>query len=1183
MESAFGSIWTRFLLAITVLALCVGAFAQGTSELTGQVTDPTGAVVAGVPVKLTNSATGAVRTSVTSPAGTYHFPALEVVGTYTLEVTPKGFKSVKVQNIVPTVGVIVSRDVRLELGQATEQVTVEAGAQLVQTEDSALGGQVDRRVWQDMPLEDRNSNDFLGLLAGAEPAALAEVADRGPAVNGTRPGSGNFMVDGFNNNDQGTGGGGTVYGTGGSVTTISPDAIEEYRVIDGTPPAEYGKTGGFVTDTVLKSGTNKWHGSLFEYNRIQALAAESFFTNYAGQKDHLIRNQFGGSVGGPIVKDKTFFYFTMEAHRLRTSSPLTANTITNDFLNFVNTGAFATFMESNAGGICEIWTGAPCPGAFSTNAINQDTLAPTSNATLGPQFSAMSTAEGLPYCTTGAANCKNFTGVGQGLWTSPNVIGVPQITYPVNVYAQITEPAGQTTNQMRYATKFDHKLTAKDQLSGSYLYDNADSTFPFGGNNVMGPTELFHGRSQNAGITWSHTFSPTILNQARFSYVRHTGNFPAASSVAGMPSVISYFDSPQIGFGMADNLPQFFTENEFIYKDDVSISHGKHNFKTGAEYSRTRNGSSFDVEENGYIYTMDAEDLVTDGTFTNNWENYYFGGQYFGGLAIAGASLNPTTNLRPEYYRGFRANEVAAYLQDDWRVSSRLTVNMGVRWEYFGPPHNYQAGLDANFYTGTPVPVANPGNNPFYPATVPGFYASIASGAVQQRNHDLWNKDLNNFGPRLGFSYDALGNQKMVIRGGFGVNYDRMYNNVFENIRFNPPYFALGLKASPLFGFPGISEGETSTVYQRTWTAAGTASFGGAGLTPSIRAMDQNLVTPYYEQAHLGVQYQLGKDFVLESNYVGTFGHKLEGILGEATYDGRTIGGGYSGNLVNPNYGRISFRTNCCSSNYHGFQTTLRKRFSSGLQFNANYTYSKAMDDISDTLSGKISGASNAYPSDSMNPSFDYGPADFNVKSRVVGSFVYDLPFAKSNRWLGGWNISGIVSWQTGAPFSVIDSGVDSNKDGQFSDRAVYIGPGSIGSAINHNQKPWLGYLNSGPSNWGVLNGSTTAHVTGIACPVSVNMGLWCEGKALGQMERNTLTGPGFFNTDLGVKKSFKITEATSLRLEANFFNIWNHPNFQIPDNNINDGGAFGLSTATFNNSQTGGPRITQLAVRFDF
>jgi hypothetical protein len=387
----------------------------------------------------------------------------------------------------------------------------------------------------------------------------------------------------------------------------------------------------------------------------------------------------------------------------------------------------------------------------------------------------------------------------------------------------------------------------------------------------------------------------------------------------------------------------------------------------------------------------------------------------------------------------------------------------------------------------------------------------------------------------------------------------------------NPPYFALGLLATPLAGFSGITPEQGAALYSNPF--AGTSVFVGAATPPSTRAMDQNLVTAYYEQLHFGLQYEIAKDFVLESNYVGTFGHKLEAILGIDTYDGRTVTG-FTPSLVNPNYGRISWRDNCCNSNYHGWQTTLRKRFSQGLQFNANYTYAKAMDDISDVGSAKISGAAHGYPMDATNPRVDYGPADFDVRHRLVTSFVYDLPFAKSNRWLGGWNISGIVSWQTGAPFSVFDVAVDSNKDGEFTDRSGYIGSGGISNAIIHSHEPWQGYLNA--SDFAQPN------TAALPCPASVNMGLWCEGSSAGQMERNTLSGPAFFDTDFGVKKGFKITEKASLNFEANFFNLFNHPNFLIPDNNFNNP-TFGQSQGTFNNEQTGGPRITQLALRFDF
>ncbi|MGA9526912.1 MAG: carboxypeptidase regulatory-like domain-containing protein, partial [Terriglobales bacterium] len=1127
MQSALSSTWKSIILVVAVLSLCVGVFAQGgQSEITGLVTDPSGAVVSGAPVKLSNTATGEVRTTVTTAGGAYRFPALPVVGTYVLEVTPKGFKSVKVENIIVTVGTIITRDVKLELGAATEQVTVEANEQLVQTEDASLSNDVDRRVWQDMPLEDRSQNEFIALLPGAEPAANADLGtDRGAAVNGTRSGGGNFMVDGFTNNDQGLGGAGSIgTGPGGANTTISPDAIQEYRVID-TPSAEYGQAGGFVTDTVLKSGTNQWHGSLFEYNRMQSLAANQWFSNAAGQIDHLVRNQFGGSIGGPIIKDKTFFYFTIESQRLRSSSPILANDYTPDFQSFVSSGAFETFMETNPNGFCELATGSTCPGTFAAQSA------------LGSAYASMMAAQNLPLCVTGAANCKESSSanVAQNLY--PSLVGV---VYPVPVYGQLTVPSAEVLNQMRYTAKVDHKLSSKDQLSGSYLYDNADATFGYeGGGNLLGPNELNHGRAMNAGITWSHTFTPTVLNQARFSYVRNTSNFPDPSNVQDMTSVNTAFDSiaccSGVTLGESGNLPQFFTENEFQWKDDLSVTHGKHNFKGGGEFRRTRNGSSFDAEKYGYSLVDGVEDLLTDATFSETVINSPNFASVVGfcesvlpaaycnsSIPVGVQSINPSapTAQLPIYYRGYRANEAAAYIQDDWRVSTRLTMNLGLRWEYFGPPHNFQSGIDSNYYTGIPEAFTNPclpngagicsttglPANPFMPTNSP-YYGSFATGTSLVRNHDIWNKDLNNFGPRFGFSYDALGNQKAVIRGGFGINYDRMYNNIFENIRFNPPFFSFAEIGGLGNGVP-IGAGAINQLY--SYPYVGVPAYGGGASVPESRAMDENLVTAYYEQAHLGVQYQVAKDMVWETNYVGTFGHKLLGILGRNTFDG-LYAPGFDETRPNPNYGNISFRTNCCDSNYHGLQTTLRKRFANGLQFNANYTWSKAMDDVSDAFTTKNAGAA-AYPTDSMDPHLDYGPADFDVRNRIVGSFVYDLPFAKGNRWLGGWNISGITSWQSGANFSVFDSngGVDSNEDGQNNDRANYIGPGSIKDDINHNVSPAHGYLNSGPNNWGILNtnsstpGAGTAF-TPIACPASVNGGYWCEGQSLGQMERNTL------------------------------------------------------------------------------
>jgi len=467
MEAAFRCIKNHLVLALVVLALCVGAFSQGGSgELSGLVTDSTGAVVSGVELTLTNSATGVVRTTTTTASGSYSFAALPIVGSYSMEISAKGFKSVKVQNVIVSVGTITSRDVKLEIGTSTEQVTVEAGAQLVQTEDSALSQLVDRRVWENMPIEARNSNDFINLVAGAVPEQQAGGTFRGASVNGTRTGTGNFMVEGVDNNEQGQGGVaicGTACGQGGSNTSISPEAIEEYRVITHDFAAEYGKAGGFVTDTVLKGGTNQWHGSLFEYNRIQALTANDWFSNAEGVKDRLVRNQFGGSVGGPIIKDKTFFYATVEEHRLREAAPVKGTSITQQFYNWVDSGAMATYVNSVS----------PCVD------IGGCPLLPTQ---LGPVFKSLQQKFPLaaPLVNSSAVCPGDSLGrcVSWDSWGN-NIYGIlPE--YPVPLFDSITQEQSTPLNQGRVSVKVDHTIGTKDRLSGTYLFENVNTTANFG-------------------------------------------------------------------------------------------------------------------------------------------------------------------------------------------------------------------------------------------------------------------------------------------------------------------------------------------------------------------------------------------------------------------------------------------------------------------------------------------------------------------------------------------------------------------------------------------------------------------------------------------------------------------------------------------------------------------------------
>ncbi len=1172
MEFAFRNIVSRLLLAFVVLALSLAAFGQGGSgQLSGQVTDSTGAVVSGVELKLANSATGEVRTTMSSSAGTYTFAALPIVGSYSLEVASKGFKSTKVQNIIVSVGTITTREIRLEIGAATEQVTVEAGAQIVQTEDSSLSQLIDRRVWENMPLEARNSNDFINLVAGAVPEQQAGGTFRGAAVNGVRTGGGNYMVEGVDNNEQGQGGVslcGVPCGQGGSNTSISPDAIEEYRVITHDFSAEYGKVGGFVTDTVLKSGTNQWHGSLFEYNRIQALAAEDWFTNAArpingvALKDHLVRNQFGGSVGGPIVKDKTFFYVSAEEHRLRQSSPITATVMTQQFYNFVNSGQLAAFVNAQPF----------CAGAC-TNLPT--TVGPIFNQLAAKWPQAMPLVNSTADCTdpvTAAAVCTSFDAFGNGL------LGLMP-AYPVPIYASDTQSSVTPINQFRLSVKVDQNIGSKDRIGATYLLENTHTSCNFcGSDTTFGVPEDNPNRAQTAGLNWTHTLSPTVLNAFKIGYVRRTANFIDPGS-AGIPEQYSV-DALGVGLGASTGIPQFFTENEFQYKDDISITHGKHQLKFGGEYRRTRNKSTFSNDAYGHFASWSAESLITDGVFTDAI-NQHYGYAGVGSWYYAGAAVVPSTGALPNFYRGYRANEVGIYGQDDWRVSSRLTVNLGLRWEYFGPPHNFRPNIDSNVYFGdgvTPFSCATPPCNQFFPSNSQ-YYSYEAGATFQVHNTSIWNKDLNNFGPRIGFALDTMGNQKLVIRGAFGEFYDRIYNNTFENIRFNAPYYA-----DEVTGFSsGIALGALQTPGLLTVPFSATSAFVNPAFfplglpKPVPRHMDQNLVSPYYMQQNFGVEYALGKDFALEANYVGTEGRKLIGILNRNTFDGRLSFGAALGARPNQIFNSDNARGNYYGSNYNAFDLTLRKRFSHGLSMNANYTYAKSLDELSDVFRGRNAAVS---ATDVQNIRNDYGPSDFDIRHRVVVSFNYDLPIFHGNRFLGGWTTNGIVSWNTGAPIGLYDGSSDSNKDGTRIDRPNFIGTGSIVDTIH-------------PMNVLTANGvgkqwfdptqfvKASACLTNPAINVNTHGGLWCDPN----VGRGSLPGPHFANIDFGLSKNFKINERAAFRFDANFFNLLNHPNFLNPDSGgggANFGSpAFGQSTQT--TGDTGGHRITQLAIRFDF
>lgn len=1151
-------------LTLATLAGAPFSYAQvqaGLGAFSGSVQDATKAAIPNAKVSLDNPSLGLHREVTANSAGEYAFPGLTVVGGYTISVSAPGFTKAVLKNLSTSVGTVTTEDVTLRVGDQGETIEVQGtSSEQVQVDTSAVSQLIDSTVWQDSPLSVRNQNTFVGLTAGAAPDDAG--TGRGFAVNGARTGTGNFMVNGFDNNDQGQGG---AANGGGAVTQISPDAIQEYRVISSVPPAEYGRAGGFVTDTVLKSGTNQWHGSAFEYNRLQALAQNNWFSNRDGLRDHLVRNQFGGSFGGPIKKDKTFFYASVEFQRQRQGNGTTYTGITQDFFNFVKSGAYERFMEGTAQqnttvrsdgtvgtGFCPQYLGRTCPGAFA------------SVATLGPVFTKNYTAtpNEFPFGTTNLSD-------------EPTDLLLGGTTYlPVNIYGQGTIVQTEQLNQNRGTFKLDHKLTEKDQLSFTYMADlDRDSLNAGGGDAFPGPAYAQVGGAQLFGARWTHTFTPNLLNDFRAGYLRHVSNF-AGIGPAGVASTLTA-DSIGTGFGATAGFPQYFTENQFSYEDAVTYTVGHHTAKAGFRFVRTRNGSSFYNDVNGTMYFWGAAGMLTDGLNETAGINLDPDFASSGSLYYASGSLDPTTNSAPDPYRGYRANEFSAYVEDDWKATNRLTINYGVRWEYFGPPHNFRAGVDSNVYFGTDTSLRS-GLNGFAP-NVPLLLATQGATfqyAQSNGRSTIWDRDVNNIGPRLGFSYDALGNGKFVIRGGYGIGYDRLYNNVYENIRFNGPRFVdntYGVGA----GNGVINEALRQQIVQSPFV--GNVALSVAGASPVPRHVDQHLKTAYYEQIHFGVETGFGHGYVAEANYIGTLGRQLVGLENINTFEGRTACSGAANQArcaalgitafgtarPNPRFGNDNFRTNGFSSNYNAAQASLRKGFQNGLQATLNYTYSKALDQISDvfTIKGGATGIPTPY-----NPRNNYGPADFDTRHLAVFTVNYQTVSKSHPLLLGGWGLSPIFSAHSGTPINVYNSNssYDPNKDGTLGvERAVYVGGGKPINSLMHNNSP----AGTGAKNTGVIRAGAWVNAT---CPANVNGGLFCD--VLG---RNSLTGLRQYNLDAALSKHLRFAERYGITVQAAFFDVDGHVKWSNPSGDLN--------STSFGNSNAATGREGQLSARFDF
>lgn len=1136
-------LYSALLLAPSLL-ICQ---APGTGAVTGTVYDPAGSVIQRAHVVLKSDSTGAIRNTDSSNSGLFAFTLLPP-GLYSVSVSADGFaqRSANVDVVVAETGVI---DFHLSVESAASSVTVEPVIELAQTESSSLGRAVDHETIEALPLSNRNYTQILSLSPGVVvELPNASALGRGTqnvSANGNKTTGNNIQFNGVDANNLSQNSAASD-GEEVGVAAPAPDTIQEFKVQTGNYDASYGRGTGANVDVVSKSGTMTFHGTAWEFLRNDILNANNFFSKLTNQPRAVLKqNQFGASVGGPIRGDSLFFF-----------------------------GAYQGLRSSN--------------GLGDQVTVNLPQLSSDRSAqTLGAQFCAYPTAAGG---TRIACDGSNINPVALALlnFRFPNgkfAVPSPQILLPSTDATQI--PVGESTfatpatyNEDQYTANIDARISDRNQFTTRFFYSHAPTIEPFSPNaaNVpgWGTTEL----DQNTMLVLAetHQFNPHLINVARFGFMRFDGDSVVANPILASdlgttsPTGASGAKIPAPGItidglftvGDAGTPYQWQVTNTFDWQDTVSLTKGRHALRFGAEGKRHQVDVNAPFSTDGLLDIRTFSDFLLGQSAAQN------------GSPTGSSNVSLSNGSSGLFRKDERYIDFAGFLQDDFRVSNRLMINAGVRYEVFGAPSDINGRLVT--FDPTIATRSAPAEGTLSGFVVPSnFKGQIPDGVLKSSSPGLFPTHHLDFQPRVGFALRVSEHPEVVFRGGYGLYFDRLSAGLAESLLTVEPFSIFQFFAGSSNGGATLQQPFTPQLPPNNSYPTFLPRIPGGG--PSLTAVSRRVVDPYTVEFNLNAQIVLARDYLLEIGYVGTRSLHESGCteFNQALLASPTnpVNGETTNSALNViqrlPFAGISpgslFCTSSFNANYNSLQASVTKRLSHGLEFLGSYTWSRNLDQTSGS-SGSNVFEQHLLTNDQTNFRQAYGPTDFDRTHRAVLSLVYNTSFARhlprlAARAIGDWQVAALGVLQSGTPITILDDSAGSVYGNfPFENRAQLSGlanPATSGSLFS---RVINGYLN--PAAFA-------------SAPQAPN-GTGPQDTDFGNSGEGLVRGPGQRSLDMAVERAIHIAESHMLHVRGEFFNLTNTANFNNPVNNVSAGPVFGAITSTSSN-----PRIIQLALKYQF